>query len=203
MSLESRILRVGEQVAAIARRLPTLGYEFADPSAAFPGPEPDTEEAIERIEREIGALPLSLKLFWRFVGSVNLMVACGEGTAVQYPWQGCEYPDPLVVYPPSQAIHELDEFLADREERQRYNFPYVLPIGPDYYHKNKVSGAMWYNLTVPSVADDPTLNDERHATTFVNYLELAVRWGGFPGLDRCPKHAWPLREIIGDAIGES
>jgi hypothetical protein len=100
-----------------------------------------------------------------------------------------------VVYPPSQAIEELEEFLADWEERVRCNFPYVIPIAPDDYHKADVSGGMWYNASVPAVAEDPPLNDERHRITFVEYLELAVRWGGFPGLDRCESHSWPVERI--------
>jgi hypothetical protein len=196
MTLEARILRVGDQIAKIAQRLPALGYPFQDPSAVFPGPEPGTEDAIERIEREIGELPLALKAFWRLVGSVNFMARHEVSAAREYPWDGCEYPDPLVVYPPSVAIFELDEFLGDREERMRCALPYLVPIAPDDVHKDNVSGGMWYNVSVPAVADDPPLNDERHRTTFVSYLELAVRWGGFPGLDRCPEHSWPLREIL-------
>jgi hypothetical protein len=202
MSLEARIVTVGEHVAKIARRLPALGYQFKRASAAFPGPEPGTEEAIARIEREIGALPLALKVFWRLVGSVDFTARHKASAAVEYPWGGCEYPDPIVVYPPSVAISELDEFLGDREERMRCNFPYLVPVAPDDIHKDNVSGGMWYNLSVPAVADDPPLNDEWHETTFVNYLELAVRWGGFPGLERCPEHSWPLRALVGDPAGE-
>jgi hypothetical protein len=189
MSLENRILAVGHQIATIARRLPTLGYVLEDPTAAFPGPEPDTDAAIERIDREIGALPLTLKLFWRRVGGVNFIGHHDE-------WTGCDYPDPLVVHPPSVAIFELDEFLGDQDERLRSNFPYLVPIAPDYYHKENVSGGMWYNLSVPAAADDPPLNDEPHGTTFVGYLELAVRWAGFPGLDRCADHNWPIHRIL-------
>lgn len=202
MSLEARILRVGEQTAKIARRLPALGYRFKRPTAVFPGPEPGTEEAIERIEREVGKLPLALKTFWRVVGSVDFTAHYRTWRPVEYPWAGCEYPDPLVVYPPSAAIAELEEFLDDREERMRCDFPYFVPIAPDDAHKDNVSGGMWYNMDVPAVADDPPLNDERHRTTFVSYLELAVRWGGFPGLDRCPEHNWPLRELVGDPGGD-
>ena len=202
MSLEARILGVGEQIGKIARRLPALGYEFGDASAAFPGPESGTDGAIKRIEQEIGALPLAIKLFWRPVGSVDFTGRHGEWTVVEYPWDGCEYPDPLVVYPPSYAIFELDEFLGDREERMRCEFPYHVPIAPDPKCKDNVSGGMWYNLSVPAVADDPPLNDERHHTTFVSYLELTARWGGFPGLDRCPEHHWPLRDILDRPAGE-
>ena len=102
----------------------------------------------------------------------------------------------MVVYPPSRAIGELDDFLADRDERLRCNFPYVVPIAPDSYHKADVSGGMWYNLSVPAVADDPPLNDEWHGTTFVNYLELAVSWVGFPGLLFCQGHTWPIAELV-------
>lgn len=202
MSLEARILKVGEQAAMIARRLPTLGYHFKRPSAVFPGPEPGTEDAIARIEQEIGILPLALKIFWRSVGSIDLTAYYKTSRPVEYLWPGCEYPDPLVVYPPSAAIEELDEFLGDREVRLQEDIPYVVPIAPDDAHKDNVSGGMWYNLSVPAIADDPPLNDEWHQTTFVSYLELAVRWGGFPGLERCPEHRWPLRELVGGPASE-
>jgi hypothetical protein len=202
MSLEARIVAVGGEIAKIAHRLPALGYQFKRPSAAFPGPEPGTEDAIARIEREIGTLPLALKTFWRIVGSVDFTAHYRTWRPVEYPWAGGEYPDPIVVYPPSVAISELNEFLGDREERIRCNFPYLVPVAPDDVQKDNVSGGMWYNLRVPAVADDPPLNDEWHKTTFVNYLELAVRWGGFPGLERCRQHSWPLRELVGDPTGE-
>ncbi|HEY7115262.1 MAG TPA: hypothetical protein VH475_01680, partial [Tepidisphaeraceae bacterium] len=88
------------------------------------------------------------------------------------------------------------EFLADRAERLRRNFPYAVPIAPDRYHKADVSGGMWYGVSLPAVADDPPLNHEPHRTTFVGYLELTLRWGGFPGLDRSPGHNWPDGEIV-------
>jgi len=202
MSLEARILTVGEHIAKIAQRLPALGYQFQRPSAVFPGPEPGTEGAIARIEQEFGTLPLALKTFWRLVGSVDFTAHHRRSQPVEYPWHASDYPDSLVVYPPSAAVAELDEFLGDREERMRCDFPYVVPIAPDDVHKDNFSGGMWYNVSVPAVADDPPLNDEWHQTTFVSYLELAVRWGGFPGLERCPEHGWPLRELVGSAAGE-
>ena len=190
MSLETRIHSVGISIHVLIKRLTEWSYQFERPDEVLPGPEHGTEEAIARIEREIGSLPLALKLFWQVVGSVDL---CGSHAD----WMGCDYPDPLVVYPPSVAIRELDEFLADREERLRCNFPYLVPVAPDSYHKADVSGGMWYNISVPAIADDPPLNDESHGTTFVNYLELAITWAGFPGLSRCPGHSWPIAELAG------
>src|SRR5262245_57966944 len=189
MTLESRINAVGDSIRCLVTRLTERGFHFERPAEVFPGLEAGVVAAIARIEREVGPLPLALELFWQRVGSVDL---CGSHPE----WEGCDYPDPLVVYPPSVAIEELDEFLADRDERLRCNFPYLVPIAPDSYHKADVSGGMWYNLSVPAVADDPPLNDEWHGTTFVNYLELAVRSAGFPGLACCPGHTWPISELL-------
>src|SRR6516165_10812912 len=137
MTLESRINALGDSVRLVVKRLTECGFLFDRPAEACPGPQIGAAAAIARIEREVGVLPLALKLFWRKVGSVDL---CGYHPD----WGGCDYPDPLVVYPPSVAIQELDEFLGDKEERLRCNFPYLVPIAPDDYHKADVSGGMWY-----------------------------------------------------------
>jgi hypothetical protein len=195
MQLDERIISVGNNLDRLVRRLDDLGYEFYDRTEAFLGPAPDTEASIERIEREIGELPLAIKLFWRLVGSVNFI-----GDHPQ--WHGCDYPDPIVIFPPVGALAELDDFLSDKEQRLTYNCPFRVPIAPDPLHKQNVSGGMWYNLNVPAVADDPPLNDERHRTSFVAYLELAVQWCGFPGLEQCPDHTYPLDALRGGAAGE-
>jgi hypothetical protein len=188
MTLENRIDVVGRAIQMLVRRLTERGFEFDRPNDVFPGSESGAAAAIARIEREVGVLPLALKLFWQRVGSVDL---CGRHPD----WHGFEYPDPLFVYPPSVAIEELDQFLADKEERLQCNFPYVVPIAPDALHKEDVSGGMWYNVSVPAVADDPPLNDEPHHITFVAYLEIAVQWAGFPGLSEGPG-TWPIADLL-------
>jgi len=187
MTLETRINAVGDSIRLLMKRLTERGFEFGRPSEVLPGPENGTTEAIARIEREVGAVPLALRLFWQRVGSVNFWGSHPE-------WEGYEYPDPLVVYPPSAAIEELEEFLADREGRLRCTFPYIVPIAPDAKHKEGVSGGMWYNVSVAAGSDDPPLNDEPHQTTFVAY-ELAVQWAGFPGLSYGPG-TWPIAELV-------
>ena len=195
MSLESRIDAVGNSIHILVKSLTERGYQFDRLSEVLPGPERATSEFIARIEREIGLLPLALKLFWQRVGGVDLRGSHPD-------WEGCDYPDPLVVYPPSVAIGELDEFLADRDERLRCNLPYLVPIAPDFYCKADASGGMWYNVSVPAVADDPPLNDDWHGTTFVSCLERAVRSAGFPGLSSCPGHTWPITELV-EGLAES
>lgn len=190
-SIHARLVTVHGSIRGIVDNLRTLGYVFARPHDVLPGPEPDAHAAIARIEREVGAVPLALKLFWTRIGSVDL--------SGHHPdWQDCEYPDPLIVYPPSAAIYEWDDVLADREDFEQFGNRYVIPVAPDAYCKANVSGGMLYNISVPAVAEDPPLNEEPHETTFLSYLELAVGLGGFPGLEGSPGHTWPLDLILRD-----
>jgi hypothetical protein len=195
MSIEEQIDSIGGRLQILRQRLDEEGFQFDNEDEVLPGPDDDTDEIIEEIENEAGVIPVSLKLFWQRVGSVNF---CGGHPD----WQldpDCEpegYTDPIFVYPPSVALEELESFLSDKEERLRCSFPYLVPIAPDFKHKADVSGGMWYNISVPAVADDPPLNAEWHKTTFLNYLEIALKWAGFPGLERLPKHTWPIAKLV-------
>ena len=195
MSIEERIDSIGNRLQILKKRLTEKGFQFEYPDEVFPGPDDDAAEAIERIESEAGPLPLSLKLFWLRIGTVNF---CGQHPDWEIESDGDSegYPDPVMVFPPSVAVEELEDFLSDEEERLRCDLPYAVPVAPDLLHKADVSGGMWYNISVPAVAEDPPLNDEWHKTTFLNYLEIAVKWAGFPGLERCPTHNWPIRQLL-------
>lgn len=194
--IDERIGRIALALPVLVCRLKQLGYEFARPSCVLPGPEPAVDDNIQRIESEIGPVPYALAQFWKKIGSVDL---CGSHPE----WYGCDYPDPLVIDPSSQAVAELDEFLDDREERMRYDFPYVIPISADEYHKEDVSGGMWYNVDCPATADDPIINDERHHLSLLDYLEHALRMGGFLGLDNCRNHNWPVGRLAIDITQDS
>lgn len=188
LGIQQRVDAIHRALQQLVGNLRFLGYRFDRPDRVLPGPAPNTESAIARIEREIGPLPLALKLFWTQIGSVDLSGRHAE-------WVGCKELDQLIVYPPSAAIVELDEYLVDRESRDRAIFTYGVPVAPDALHKADVSGGMWYNIDVPALADDPPLNEEPHHVTFLGYLELAIGFGGFPGLSGCPNHTWPIAAI--------
>jgi hypothetical protein len=154
----------------------------------FPGPDAQAPEAIRRIEESVGTLPLALKLFWLGVGSVNL--------SGRHPdWNGCEYLNQLIIFPPTYALYELDEFLSDQDERIRHGIPYSVPVAPDVYHKANVSGGLPYSLAVPATTDDPPLNNASPALSFLKHIEHALEHGGFPGLAACPQHNWPVSAL--------
>ena len=187
-SIEARVEAIRRAIVLLVERLHDAGYIFARPNEALPGVEKDVECHITRITGEIGRVPHAVAVFWRQIGSVDL---CGHHPE----WTGCDYPDPLVVLPSSEAIAELNDFLADKDERLRCDFPYLIPIAGDYYQKEDVSGGMWYNVDCPATSDNPIVNDEGRDLPFLDYLEMALYWGGFPGLERCREHSWPLREL--------
>ena len=114
-------------------------------------------------------------------------------------WRGCEYPDPIVVEPVENATLEAKEYLKLESPAEYWaseNGKFRIPIAPDYYHKENVSGGMWYGVEVPNEKDDPELLEEWHHTTFVRYLRLCFEWGGFPGVARATGiHTWPIEKL--------
>lgn len=187
--IDNRLHAIASALPILVQKLRADDYVFDRPDEVLPGVDPDVEHHIRRIEQEIGPIPYSVAQFWRIIGSIDL-----RGSHPS--WKGCDFPDPLVIFPISAAVEELQDFLDDREYRMNCHFPYVIPISPDDYHKEGDSGGMWYNVSCPAVADDPPLNAERHQTTFTAYLEISLRWGGFPGLDGCAAHNWPIQRLI-------
>ena len=142
-----------------------------------------------KIERAAGQAPDAIRQFYSIIGSVNF-----NG---HHPhWNGCDYPDALIVFPVVFAEEELANFLSDREEYLGAYGSFRIPVAPDYYHKEGVSGGMWYGVPVPAESADPSLLEEPHSTTFLRYLEIALSWGGFPGLEHANlNHTWPLSDL--------
>src|SRR5262245_7775914 len=174
-------------------RLLSMGYRFSHPESALLSPSPEVEDEIRFLEAHIGEVPLALTMFYRVVGSVDFTGAHPE-------WEGCEYPDPIVVYPLSDAVSEAKEYLELKSPEEEYwasnSGIFRVPIAADYYHKEDVGGGMWYGVEFPNRNDDPELLEEWHHTTFVGYLRLCFEWGGFSGLERAEvSHSWPLAKL--------
>jgi hypothetical protein len=62
--------------------------------------------------------------------------------------------------------------------------PFRIDLAPDDFTKANISGGGPYCIEVPFSGADPLFADERHKLPFLDYLRLAFRWAGFPGLDR-------------------
>jgi hypothetical protein len=179
--------RVRTNVELLIPRLHSIGYKFGIyPDGSLPAyysgehvpPAPDIRGRIAALEGSIGAIPLSLRVFWEVVGSVDL-----TGYHPEWP----EYSDPLIVYPIDGIDTEYDYWREACEENGPEEFgAFGIPIAPDVYHKDNVSGGPPYSIIVPNGTIDAKLEDERHETTFVDYLRICFRCGGFPGRGHLP-----------------
>ena len=179
--------RVKENISRILNALKSIEYDlgkFPDGAEHFfikglEDPSSDTEAKIKHLESIAGEAPLSLKAFWKTVGSVSL-VGCKEG------WP--EYADPLFVASIDDNIEVIDEWDAFRKECDDHaNDPFMLFISPDEDQKDNCEGSQFYNILLPCKTVDGMINDAPSETTFIDYLREAFEAKGFPGLEEIPK----------------
>jgi hypothetical protein len=136
---------------------------------------------LDDLERRIGPMPLSLRAWYETVGTVNLIGSHED-------WLEIETVDPLVVCPLADMLRCIDDEYEDwREELKDLGDeaePFTFDFAPDDLHKANISGGPPYGVEYPSTLADAPVHFERHHTTFVDYLRVALQWGGFPGFDR-------------------
>jgi hypothetical protein len=142
-------------------------------------PEPQVRKQLARLEKLAGGpLPLSLRVFYEVVGSVDWI---GRHPSIA-PDKDSICPDPLVVFPLDDALEERELRMQD-EEGDREDDQVVITIAPDDLHKADTSGGEPYEIAVPDPRADGELLNERHRLFFVDYLRLCFRFGGFPGYE--------------------
>ena len=166
--------RVEANVKTVTARLEGMGYQFAAVPHTPPGKK--LRKQVDKLEKELGTLPLSLRAFYEITGSVDWTgrhpaLSRGSDTVAA---------DPLVVF----AAEDVLTF-AEPEDGDN-----AIPIGPDDLHKANVSGGAPYEIAVPDTAADGKLLNERHDLYFVDYLRLVFRFGGllgYEGIERVPE----------------
>jgi hypothetical protein len=149
------------------------GFSFNSDSPICP-PVKNTSCLLDELEMRAGPLPLSLKAWWTIVGSIDF-----RGQFSGWP----QYPDALVVYPITGTIGEYFDW-KERCDEDGFEEagPFGLMLSPDRFHKEGESGGPSYRIAVPSPSADAELLFEPHHTTFVNYLRICLKHGGYPGL---------------------
>lgn len=183
--------RLRANLALLLQRLDAAGYVFTDtPVPRWQGPRADAPAQIRALEALVGPIPLSIRACYEMVGAVNFQ---GHHPALEQRtddrWDAL--PDPLIIFPIDSIIADCRERLEDPEWDR--DWPLDLPLAPDIRHKADISGGGPYGVYVPDAAADAPLQKEWHATSFVNYLRICLRWGGFPGLER---YAHPPTEFL-------
>jgi hypothetical protein len=191
---DATMRRVAQNADLITERLQAIGWRalYQDLRTR---PKSNDEAVFSRIV-DISAAPIppTLLAFWRVVGGINWVwdYNC-EGRP---PDLGFDLPpeehDALCVDAPSVITYQFDEWIDQRDEagldlKQQLR----IDLAPDYLHKANISGGSPYYIEVPFPGADPTFCEERHGLPFLDYLRVAFRWAGFPGLDR----HWARRDV--------
>ncbi|MBB4742026.1 hypothetical protein BJY16_005485 [Actinoplanes octamycinicus] len=177
--------RVRGNVEMVRTRLIDAGYELVAQGRAHVPPAADASAQLDAFERKHGSLPLSLRAFYEFVGTVNFMQSANQlvqwhkredapEPVAEVSYAG-EY-DPLVV----QSLHHED---AEWDDRRRKHAWY---LAPDECHKANYSGGMNYHVLLPDNGADFRIygicnEEDRFGDWFVDYLRETFRGGGFRG----------------------
>jgi len=128
---------------------------------------------LERVVRPFGYVPLSLKVFYKIVGSCNF--AWDYDANDKIPWEGA---DPIQISPITDLLPEAKQIEPDDDE------PLGLPVSADYYHKDNISGGRPYSIEITAEPQvDSRFLDEEHETTFINYLRITIENCGFSRAD--------------------
>ncbi len=178
-----------QAILIIIDSLQSLNYRFYDTSKVYIEPDPHISEFVASYQNHGVFLPLSMEAWLSVVGSVNLI-----GTMPQWGRPACIFDnaggdkaeevlitDPLVVELPCSYIEYLyDEWKTNKQD---INEPFRVDFSPDDLHKANISGGLPYQLnTIHPLVDDLVLN-EKHCTSFMNYIRTSILWKGFPGFD--------------------
>lgn len=227
LTLEGRLIayetmrRVRRNLERIVPRLEQVGYRRAQPGGLGPT---IADATLDEYEEQLGGpLPLSLRAFWRMVGSIDLRQSARQ---MVHDW--LEVPpselhclgddDPLVVPDPEsfdfEGAAEYDdsqEEYPDVEDARLGRF--LFPLSSDRFHKAEVSGGPGYGVWLPQPAADFRIfldvfhgADGGHGQWFVEMLRDTQLGGGFRGpIDRTDDD-WrrlPLRKLereLGDGL---
>ncbi len=178
--LQETMTRVKYNVDLIYSRLSDMKYKFFEELVPRIYPDEFTEKQLLQLDESVGRygfVPLSLKEFYRVVGSAFFMWDYDN-----YPEQRWfEYSDPLCIDPLDYILSEFDDRKEYIDEQFLNNEQIYINISPDYYHKDNVSGGMPYSIEItkePSI--DSRVLFEEHNCTFIEYLRKCFEYGGFP-----------------------
>jgi hypothetical protein len=179
--------RVARSVDVIAQRLAARGWKALS-GALRAAPRAEDVQVLASVESVTGApLPPSLRGFWEVVGGIDFIWDYNDNDEAPDFGVGLALAqmDPLSIEPAMAAPHFFEEWQEGRSSIDAdLDEPCTLHLAPDWLHKANLSGGEPYGIELPFLGADPVLVGEEHALPFVDYLRLALRWGGFPRLER-------------------
>lgn len=188
--------RVAFNLRTIYNELNDINYVFKtkfDSNSDKPllDPLPNTDELITKLNKAVsdfGKVPLSLKLFYKIVGTCNF--------AWDYETQPCllwNCADPIQISSLDDLVAEVSvdnwkEYLNENLEYAPNKMP-VLELAADYLHKDNISGGLPYSIQITEKESiDGLFLNEPNQTTFIDYLRICMENCGFPGSANFRQH---------------
>ena len=183
--------RVRQNAEELVERLRRYDYAFRPASEGktpLGTPGPEVHQQIARVEGLVGLLPVSLRVFYEVVGSIDLLGGHPDLDDI-------DYPDPLVVEPLGAMFDTAYPDWRQRKDRGELVGPFHLPIVPDDYHtaNARTAAGHAYSVALPNSGVDAPILYEWHHTWFVDYLRTCFKWGGFPG---CEDNSEPVPKMV-------
>jgi hypothetical protein len=193
-------MRARQNVETLIERLNTLEYRFLVPQEVWIPPDEASAAALDALELQYGLLPLSLRMWYEVVGSVNFMGAHPTLSYFDSPDMSSSsslpvYADPLVMNPfESNPLSFYLDLVYEYTGEEIADPPYSLRLAPDAVHKANHSGGGPTQILFPNPAmDAPLISDDWDGIPFVSYLRTCFEWGGFPGWRTHPEY--PKEEL--------
>jgi len=187
--------RAAYNLTVIYDELKRINYNFKHEikysfEAPLNKPLSDTEELLTQLEKSVkpfGSVPLSLKLFYKVVGSCNF--AWDYETNKNISW---ECSDPIQIAPLDNIVEEVtaEYWFEEMSDNKEVNGAAYLELSADYLHKDNISGGPAYAIEItPNPSIDGKLLNEEHQTTFINYLRIVFENCGFGRADEFERTA--------------
>ena len=183
--------RVRANVETIVEDLRSINYQFDQPEQAH---QPPTEQSLEQLallEAEFGSLPLSLRMFYEIVGSVNLCQSKEQQIRGVFEAKArAKIPfiyilgeeNPLYVASPATLMHMAPRASQNHEGRR------WLWIAPDECARAHYSNGDDCHVLLPEAGADFRWVEMRDDNIdqgdwlwFVDMLRQSFKSGGFPG----------------------
>ena len=175
--------RVAYNLEIIYSELKNINYVFYD--RPYHKPLSNTDKLLKELDKvvkEFGFVPLSLKYFYKIVGGVDFAWNYNKEKIVTW-----ELADPIQI----SSLDELVSYVTDEDwkedildyvnDDEDYGYAF-LELSADDLHKDNISGGSPYSL---KIEEEPTVDsdfvDEPHNTTFIDYLRICFDYCGFPG----------------------
>ncbi|TDA66424.1 MAG: hypothetical protein D9V45_05720 [Chloroflexi bacterium] len=180
---QETMARAKTNIERLIPRLTEIGFQFFAPEMVYGLPKQRDLNYLHELEEQVGLIPLSMQICYEKIGFVLLM-----GTHPE--WKNYFTKDflidPLVILPIESGLEEFQQWQWRQETfGDKVTGGFQFPLSPDIYHKSNISGGDPYSIGLPNAAIDAPLIGERHNTTFVDYLRICFKWGGFPGFETC------------------